>query len=236
MLRGIDISGHQASINWDALDPVRTAYVIIKATGGGTFVNSRYHDQVRQARAHGRLVGHYHYAHELTFEAHQPQGRYSPEQEADHFVDTIDYEPGDVVALDIEDPDAHGNLADWALRWLRRVEERLGVKPLVYTYPSYVTERGLGTTELAAYPLWQATYYIPYRDTPSPRPLGQWEKWTIWQWSGGTPVAGIVFPTDENVFDGTREEFLMLGGVSAGPLDAFREMSLYELFAPVFGH
>lgn len=57
--RGIDISGHQDRIDWDALDPARTAFVIVKATGGGTFRNARHPEQVRQARARGRVVGHY---------------------------------------------------------------------------------------------------------------------------------------------------------------------------------
>lgn len=214
MLRGIDVSGHQTSINWRTVADAGYSFAIVKATGGGTYTNPRYRDQISGARSVGMVVGHYAYAHELTFEAHQPQGRYSPEQEADHFVATIDWQPGDLVALDIEDPDAHGNLSDWALRWLRRVEARLGVRPLVYTYPSYVTERGLGTAELARYPLWQATYYTPYRDAPPPRPLGQWPAWTIWQWSGGTPVTGIAFPTDENIFPGDRDDLLALGGAA----------------------
>src|SRR5690348_10488071 len=97
--RGIDISGCQTQIDWGRLPIDRTVFAFVKATGGGTFYNKLHDAQVAAARASGRIVGHYHYAHELTIEGHQPQGRYSPEQEADNFLARANVQPGDLVAL-----------------------------------------------------------------------------------------------------------------------------------------
>lgn len=211
MLRGIDISSHQAAFRENEMVPSRTQFIIIKATGGGTYVNPRYPLQLAKARTAGRLVGHYHYANELTFESHQPQGRYSPEQEADHFCNTIDVRPGEVVVLDIEDPDAFGNLTDWTLRWMRRVEQRIGCKPLLYSYPHYMQSHGLLNAALTAYPLWYAYYRVPYNDNaPYPAPPAGFNM-VIWQWSGGTRVAGFDFDTDENLFFGSADDFKRLG-------------------------
>lgn len=212
MLRGIDISGHQDVIRWPELVLERTQFIIIKATGGGTFKNRLYPAQLAAARAAGRLIGHYHYAHELTLTAHQPQGRYSPEQEADHFCNNTDVRPGEVVALDIEDPDVYGNLSEWALRWLARVEERLGFKPMLYSYPNYMQTRGLLNSRLVAYPLWFAYYRVPYNDNaPFPTTPAPFPRIAIWQWSGGTRVRGFDFNTDENLFFGTVEDFKAMG-------------------------
>ena len=208
VVRGIDIASHQEPILWDVLDAARSEFVVVKATGGGTYKNPLYRTQVDNARRRGRIVGHYHYAHELTFEAHQPQGKFSPEQEAAHFLANSDIRPGDFVALDIEDPDAHGNLSPWALRWCAAVEAVAGVKPFIYSYPSYFGERSLTAPELAKYPLWLASYTIPYRDNWTPVAPKPWADWTIWQWSGGSKLRGIVFDTDENIFRGSREQLL----------------------------
>lgn len=211
MIRGIDISGWQAQIDWGALPQDRTEFVFVKATGGGTFYNKLHEQQVAAARAAGKIVGHYHYAHELTLDAHQPQGRYTPIEEAQNFLTRANVQPGDLVALDIEDPAASGDLSNWALQWLNYVEQATGVKPFFYSYPDYMQTRGLTIRALNRWPLWFATYWTPYKDSPVPRTPGYWDKITIWQWTGGTPVAGIAFPTDENIFFGTREELQAYG-------------------------
>jgi len=219
MLRGIDIASHQGRPLWDAVDKSRMDFVFVKASGGGTYRNEYHDEQADNARRRGAVIGHYHYAHELSFEAHRPFLAYSPEAEAAWFIKCAKPQPGDLLALDIEDPAVPANydLEEWSLRWLRYVEQATGCKPFLYSYPYYVGEHGLNAWALNRYPLWLASYVTPYRDNWNPTPPSVWPKWTIWQWSGGSKLRGFDFDTDENVFLGTRAELLALGvpGVQA---------------------
>lgn len=201
-LRGIDVSSWQASINWALVAGAGFDFAIVKASGGAHYRNPRYRDQIAGARSAGLLVGHYHYAHELSF---NPPPR-TPEEEARYFLDTIDARPGDVVALDIEDPAAHGDLSLWALAWLRHVEAALGCAPLVYTYPFYAIERHLTDPALGRFPLWWASYDTPPRRSPAP-----WTGWTILQHTATGTVPGIGPNIDLNRFEGDRADFRALG-------------------------
>lgn len=207
--RGIDISGHQGtSVVFSADNQEETAFVFVKATGGVNFQNEFYAQQVAKARAAGRIVGHYHYAHEASL---FPVSEADPVVEAHNFLNNSDVQPGDLVALDIEEPKASGDLSNWALQWLNTVEQALGFKPFIYSYPDYLQTRGLNIKALARWPLWFATYHTPYSESPVPRTPGYWDKITIWQWTGGSDVTGFVFPTDENIFFGSRDELLAYG-------------------------
>lgn len=204
VLRGIDVSSHQPNIDWGQVAN-SYGFAIVKATGGTFYANPNYAAQLAGARAAGLGVGAYHFAHE----GENPGA--GPEAEADYFLAHLDWRPGEVVALDIEDMGVGGDLSDWALRWLRRVEAALGIKPLLYSFPNYIETRGLGTTELAAYPLWFAYYKTPYAMGAWPATPGQWPRITIWQWSGGTAVPGIPNDTDDNIFEGTADDWRALG-------------------------
>lgn len=244
VVRGIDISSHQGNFVPEAVPYERAEFIVIKVTGGGTYVNQYYNSQLAAARVpvggKRRIVGHYHYAHELTFEEHQPFGRFTPEQEADHFLTHADVQPGDFVALDIEDNDAVGDLSNWATRWLTRVESALGFKPFIYSYPYYLRDHGLNIKALGRWPLWYASYVIPYSDKNPPTPPSGWNNYTIWQWSGGTSgFPGFRFDTDENVFLGTHDDLLALGkpGLQVQVLDKPTQFQHAEGFlAPMDDH
>lgn len=207
MLRGIDVSSHQSSIDFVKVS-VSNDFVIAKCTGGLSYKNPLYQTQVASARSAGLVVGSYHFAHESSVDG---TGYREPEDEAAWFLAHADVQPGELVALDIEDTAIAGDLGDWALRWLRTVEAAVGCKPLLYTFPSYITEHGLGTRALASYPLWYAYYRVPERDNPWPPVPGLWERIAIWQWSGGSQVAGIPNDTDQNVYSGTIDDLRALG-------------------------
>jgi len=211
MLRGIDISSHQPQINWPVVAAAGNTFAVVKCTGGDSYANPIYHDQIAGARAAGLIVGHYHFAHE----GENPGP--GPGAEAAYFLAHADVQPGEFVALDIEDTGVTGDLSGWALTWLDTVEQALGFPPFIYSFPDYIKTRNLGTLALAAYPLWYARYWSPYATQPQPQVPGNWPKITIWQWSGGTHVAGIPNDTDENLFDGDRAALVALGKPGLAP-------------------
>ena len=59
MLNGIDISGWQSGIDVSSVD---ADFVIVKATGGVSFVNPDFRRQADQTLASGKLLGLYHFA------------------------------------------------------------------------------------------------------------------------------------------------------------------------------
>jgi len=60
-IRGIDISHHQGSIDWRRVAADDVAFAIIKATEGGTHVDTQFATNLREARAAGLAVGAYHF-------------------------------------------------------------------------------------------------------------------------------------------------------------------------------
>lgn len=104
------------------------------------------------------------------------------------------------MVLDHENPGSSpSHDAAWALTWLKRVESKLGFKPLVYTYISFAKEgrcNGLG-----GYKLWLAD---PSSDKGHPRVPAPWTSAVMHQW-------GTVNKVDADVFFGDLNAFHALG-------------------------
>lgn len=92
-----DASRHNGTIDWSKV----TIGVLLKASGSddGVYADSAYASNAKAARAHGKLVGHYHF------------NGGSPAAAAAFFVDhLVGYEDGDLVVLDIEN---EGSMPAW---------------------------------------------------------------------------------------------------------------------------
>ena len=131
---------------------------------------------------------------------------FNPVPEADHFVDTAQLAPGNILpVLDLERSGdlSPAELTDWVLQWLGRVTERTGVHPIVYTSPNGWKDRMADTTAIAdaGYTvLWVAHWGVA---TPT-LPANDWQGngWTIWQYSNCGNVPGITGCVDLDWFDG----------------------------------
>ncbi len=217
VLAGVDVASHQGQPDWRAVAGAGVAFAITKATGGTWYTNPTFARNWLEIKAAGMTRGAYHYAFESSG---QPLPGDGPESEADYFVKAIEraggVEAGDLLALDIED--GAGQLGEWCLRWLKRVEARTGVRPLVYTGAWFSGPHGLAASpELADYALWLAAYQAQMPAAPSP-----WSEVAIWQHTDKGTVPGIIGPVDMNRFDGTVAELRALGkpgatGVGTGP-------------------
>lgn len=182
---GIDVSSYQGDIDWATVAKSQK-FVFIKATESSHFVDRRFAANWKSARAAGILRGAYHFFRPQVAVADQVA----------NFVSTVGRLQSDDLApvLDLEVP------ADWknieqsqrvklALAWLEGVEEKLGVKPIVYLSPSFVRDV-LGTANadaLKGYTLWIANY----TSANAPRVPAPWTDWTFWQYSETGKVPGI---------------------------------------------
>lgn len=123
-LNGIDIASYQTGIN---LTVVPCDFVIIKATQGTGYVNPDCDRAYQQAKRAGKLRGTYHYV-----------GGGNAVAEADYYVNNIKgYLRDGLLAIDweAEQNGAWGNEA-YLEQLVRRVIERTGVKPLIYSMAS----------------------------------------------------------------------------------------------------
>lgn len=195
-IHGIDVSHHQGEIDWEAVKatdkqeyPIR--FVFMKATEGGDHKDRLFADNFRQAREVGLVRGAYHFYNPNT----------DPIRQADFFISQVKLETGDLApVLDIErKPRSKAQLQADLVKFLNRLEQHYGVKPIIYTSYKYRLHY-LDTPELSSYPLWIAHYYVDALSYDGP--------WQFWQHTDYGTVPGIEENVDLNVFNGSWNDLL----------------------------
>ena len=214
---GIDVSHHQDVIDWPAVAASGKEFVFAKATEGRSFVDPMYATNKAGAEAAGLLFGAYHFA--------QPDGaRRDPIREADHFVDHALLEPGNLLpVLDIERTGglSQAQVTEWIIRWLDRVTERLGVRPIVYTSPNGWDVRTGDTTAVAA--AGYTVLWVAHWGVANPRlPADDWNGngWTFWQYTSQGTVPGIGGRVDLDWYEGGSFGPVLIPGSDATPPSA----------------
>lgn len=198
-LQGIDVSHYDGNINWTAVAGDRCApqFAYLKATEGGTMVDSQYSANRVGAMVAGLLQGAYHF-----FVPGVPVA-----DQVANFCKTVGSVQGQLPPiLDIE----RGGLSqpDYAaavLQWLQQTGEKLGCTPGIYTTASF-WESNLGSfAPFLAYPLWIAEY----TSQPSPH-VPQGASYTFWQYSSTGVVRGISSSVDMNRYAGSPAQLQAL--------------------------
>ena len=106
-------------------------------------------------------------------------------------------DPGDLVPVVEVEVIGHGTkpgLAERLRRFLDLVEEGVGVRPMIYTSPTFWNAHlaeGVGAEGFGEHPLWVAEYGVEEPVVPA-----GWDSWTLWQWQGDTTVPGIEKDAD----------------------------------------
>lgn len=197
-IQGIDVSQHQGDINWPSVFEAGISFVFIKATEGATVKDKKFDSNYTEAKNAGLYVGAYHYAY--------PESMDDPILEADYFIDTVTnaggFEGNLPPVLDFETNQGSLNkdqLSEWARIWMERVMEKIGIKPIIYTYLDF-GRRNLNET-LGEYPLWFARY-----DVQQPEDFSGWSEWKFLQYSSNGYVPGIMGNVDLNEFNGSIED------------------------------
>lgn len=199
MIEGIDVSNNQGAIDWGRVAQAGKQFAMLKASEGIDFRDGWMPNYVERARSVGMEVGYYHFA--------QPE-LYTPESEADWFVQCVApyLNDGEPMALDLEV--GSGDLSAWASRFLQRVENVMGFKPLLYSSSSFIAEHNLNRPALAENGLWLASWGLS-SIPPAPAP---WEFLTMWQYAGDEGrCPGVNGGCDLDLFNGTREQFRLYG-------------------------
>jgi lysozyme len=185
-VRGIDVSHHQAAIDWPLVAAHDVSFAFIKATEGGDVVDARFKTNWDGARAAGIAVGAYHF---FTF------CRPGAEQAANLIATVPRAEPSLPVVVDLEFggncstlPKPQG-LATELGAFLGIVESWYGHQAVLYvtrdfldTYGSILPGRRLWVRSIGWFP-----------GTPN---------WLFWQYHSRGHVAGISGDVDLNVLQG----------------------------------
>jgi GH25 family lysozyme M1 (1,4-beta-N-acetylmuramidase) len=195
MLRGIDVSTHQGTIDWDEVAGAGLSFAIIKATQGRSeataglrnFTDSKFKRNITEAPRTGLRVGVYHY---LTA---QTVGEAM--EEAEYFLSVIT--PYKLLinlwaVVDVESkylPKDKTLLTQIVNTFCSRVTSA-GLRPMVYTNPDYLKHR---LNDISYWPLWLALW----RNKTNVPTVADYPAMKLWQW-GGEAIPGISGKTDAN--------------------------------------
>lgn len=205
---GIDISHHQGIVDWDSLAlycnaqgevfrnyPYTRAYmqpvmfVYIKATEGETKRDKRYWHNVLEARRHGIPNGAYHFLRLGS----------DVKSQVMNFLMLTKWQKGDlppVLDVELEDEIAkHGRkkFQEIVLAWLEEVEQRIGVRPIIYTREN-IRDLHMKDPRFKNYEFWISRY-----TTKGPK---DGFRWHIWQFSDAGKGAGNTCNFDLNLYGG----------------------------------
>ena len=195
MLRGIDVSTHQGTIDWDEVAGAGLSFAIIKATQGRSeataglrnFTDSKFKRNITEAHRIGLRVGVYHY---LTA---QTVGEAM--EEAEYFLSVI--EPYKQLidlwaVVDVESkylPKDKTLLTQIVNTFCYRVQSA-GYLPMVYTNPDWLKNR---LNDVSYWDLWLALW----RKKTNVPTVKDYPSMKLWQW-GSEAIPGISGNVDAN--------------------------------------
>ncbi|MGZ2391727.1 GH25 family lysozyme [Pseudarthrobacter sp. PvP022] len=198
-IQGVDVSGWQTGIDWDAQFNQGARFAYVKATESTTYTNDEFSSQYSGSRNAGMIRGAYHFATPSTSSG-ADQARYFVAHGGGWSADGMTLPP----LLDIEyNPySTLGNLCfnmspSQMVNWVRDFSNTMvaltGRKPAIYTTTDWWRTCTGNSGSFADHPLHLASYST----SPGVLPNG-WTFYSIWQYSPDGPYVG-----DSNVWNGT---------------------------------
>lgn len=230
MLKGIDISHHQAGIN---IPETNVDFVIMKATEGVGYVDEYCDKFYQSAKASGKKLGVYHFA--------RPDLGNTAIDEADFFVKNIKgYLNEAILVLDWEP--TNGKIADtgWAKAWLDRVYSQTGIKPIIYMSASPMRSFSWQSVVDGDYGLWVANYGIndgqPHEEVFNKYSLCRWSFYALWQYTSKGKVNGYSGNVDMNYFTGDTTAWDKYAGKTTNtPVRKTNEQIAEEVLQDLWG-
>lgn len=207
---GIDVSGHQGIVNWDAVKGAGIVFAFIKAAEGTGFVDPQWARNIGEARRVGVIPGAYFYYHYNL----------DPTAQANHFLHVMGaLHAGDMPpTVDVEAPTDGSGASQGVSANIARLQTFLDVvetatrhKPIIYTYPSVWQTTMGNTSHFVGYPLWIANYGVSHPTVP-----GGWPGYKFWQYTDQGSVPGALH-VDRDVFNGTLSELQAFAGGTPPP-------------------
>ena len=202
-IHGIDVSHHNGKIDWLRVkkmrfseEDLRLNFCFLKATEGMTHSDREFDRNWEQLGKLGIRRGAYHFYIPWR----------DPESQAKNFINSVKIIKGDFApVLDIEKNSlrADNQIIEDIEKWLDIVQRHYGVKPIIYTNPTFYKKFIKGNFD--DYPLWIADYS---KETLKGYGASLW----FWQHNQSGWCEGVKGTVDYNVFLGSQsdlEEFCL---------------------------
>lgn len=171
-------------------------FIFFKATEGATHRDRNYLSNMINAKKYHKKRGSYHFMHLTSSKI---------EEQVDNFLDYIVLEKGDLPpVLDIEvikEAEEIGvkETQQRVLRWLRAVEDKLGMRPIIYTSANMKRDY-FSSLEFGIYDFWVAHYKKTVPD---------FDDYEIWQFTDKGKLYGNDCLVDINHVCHSRNELFM---------------------------
>lgn len=208
LIKGIDVSIIQGNIDFKAVAATGVQFVICRCGVGNGGIDTKYKQNIANAKAAGLKVMAYHFVYPLPPLASQPLR--DPKAQAQMHVNAAG---GELAACDLEWPPPEqwakwgctaAQITQWTVAYLEAYEQLSGIRPIVYTYPYFAKAINLPAWFGEKYKLWIASYQSGSPAVPHP-----WTDWVLWQDSGGTGPNAQHLPNGAPV-DGDKAKDLSL--------------------------
>ena len=188
-VRGIDLSHHNGSINYDDLDSLD--FVFLKATEGTSWKDRAFSTHYSAFREKDMAVGVYHF---FRFDV-------DGKEQARHFLDNIDGKEFQLpLVVDVEQENNPIVSRDKVIARLRafvkEVNHQTGIKPIIYT-------NGIGYSDFISHDFSDYTLWLSSTNSWRPAMMDC----TFWQFNIKADLSAITYNVDLNVFRGSREEW-----------------------------
>lgn len=160
-VKGVDVSAHQGHIKWDTLAKENIKFAFIKATEGSSWVDKHFKYNFENAKKVGLYVGAYHF---FSFDS-------VGKTQATNFIKNVPlttYNKMLPPVVDVEfygtkvsNPPSAESIYKELDTLLAILEEHYGIKPVIYTTPSFYDMYLRGRYE--NYPLWiRSVFFAPH--------------------------------------------------------------------------
>jgi GH25 family lysozyme M1 (1,4-beta-N-acetylmuramidase) len=189
----VDISHHQADVDFGDLKAGGTVGVILKATEGTSYLDPTYIDRNEKALRAGLMTAPYHFLKPGSIEA-QMKWFLAKTQPADGSRLVIDYEADGLKISDLEA----------SVRFLRQNAPKCELT--VYGANGFLgAQLGKSKNALLAAntSLWVASYRDDAPTVTNLKPT--WPFWSLWQYTDKAQADGVIGPVDGNRWNGNGE-------------------------------
>jgi GH25 family lysozyme M1 (1,4-beta-N-acetylmuramidase) len=202
-----------AAIDWNQVAGSGQSFAFIKATEGASapgspfYTNPWFASDWSAAGAAGLFRGAYDFARPaLPITTAQTEAS-AYVSVAGTMRGTHDLPP--VLDLEVTGGLSPSDLTAWTQAWLSTAQNLTGRLPVLYTSPNFEATALGGTTSLAAFRLWEASWTAA--STPGSVP-GWGSRWTFWQYTDAASVPGITGGVDLSRFNGSQLQLQNVAG------------------------
>lgn len=232
-IQGLDVSGHQPTVDWQQQWNMGSRFAYVKATEGNYYKNPSYSSQYQGSRNVGMIRGAYHFAIP-NWSSGADQARYFVQNGGGWSSDGYTMPP----VLDFEFNPYEGRtingfyfgntcynmspsqLTSWVRDFGNTMQTMTGRLPVIYTNTSWWNQCLGNPSGFGDYPLWVAAYPNSPTNNAGPVPTASWSTYSMWQYSSTGPFAG-----DSNVWNGDYASLQRFAGVRM-PVGSFDDLAV----------